>query len=118
VATRNSPWTTEPGLLKELVTKLRLAYRLLREPSVPALTKLVPVIGAVYLVWPIDLLPDIFPILGQLDDLGIAVAAIEIFLRLCPPAAAAFHRDAIVHGRPYSPMPGDGSVIDAQYRRS
>lgn len=114
---RMASWFARPGFMRALISQVRLAARLLREPSVPAPAKAVPLLGALYLIWPLDGLPDILPFLGQLDDLGVAVAALEVFVRLCPPAAVVHHRDAIAAGRPYSPMPHPGSVIDAEFRR-
>lgn len=110
-------WLAKPGLLKGLLAQARLALRLIREPAVPALAKAVPALAAAYLIWPIDLLPDIFPVLGQLDDLGIVLAALELFLRVCPDAPTAFHRESLVAGRRYAPMPAQGAVIDAEFRR-
>ena len=107
----------QPGVLSALVTRARLAFRLLREPRVPLLAKVVPVLAAVYLVSPIDAVPDIIPVLGQLDDLGFVLFALEMFLRLCPAAAVAFHRAALSGGRRYGPMPRGEEVIDAEFRR-
>ena len=110
-------WLAKPGLLRGLLAQARLALRLIREPAVPLLAKAVPVGAVVYLIWPLDFLPDIFPVLGQLDDLGVVLAALEIFLRLCPDAPAAFHRAALAAGRRFSTMPAEGRVIDAEFRR-
>lgn len=110
-------WLAKPGLLRGLLAQARLALRLIREPAVPLLTKAVPVLAAVYLIWPLDFLPDIFPVLGQLDDLGVVLAALQTFLWLCPGAPAAFHREALAAGRGYSPMPGQSGIIDAEFRR-
>ena len=107
----------KPGLLRGLLAQARLALRLVREPAVPTLTKAVLVVAALYLIWPIDFLPDIFPVLGQLDDLGVVIAALELFLHLCPEAPASFHRAAFGAGRKYQPMPAQGVVIDAEFRR-
>ena len=83
----------------------------------PLLTKGVLLLGAVYVIDPLDLLPDVLPIIGELDDLTLIVVALIVFLRLCPAGAVAFHRAAIDQGRRYSPMgPGDG-FIDAEFRR-
>lgn len=117
MGTPSGSWLTRPGLLRGLLTQARLAARLLREPAVPLVAKAVPVLGGLYLIWPLDFLPDIFPVLGQLDDLGVVLAALELFLRLCPDAPAAHHRAAIVAGRPYAPMTAPGEVIDADFRR-
>lgn len=116
MAARGS-WLAKPGLLRGLLAQARLALRLMREPAVPLLAKGVPVLAAVYLIWPLDFLPDIFPVLGQLDDLGVVLAALELFLHLCPDAPSAFHRAALAAGRRFSTMPAQGSVIDAEFRR-
>lgn len=107
----------KPGLLKALLAQARLALRLIREPAVPLLAKAVPVFAALYLIWPLDFLPDIFPVLGQLDDVGLVLAAMEIFLRLCPDAPAAFHREALSAGRRYAPMPAQAGYVDAEFRK-
>ena len=107
----------KPGVLSALLTHARLAARLLREPRVPLLAKVVPVLAAIYLVSPIDAIPDLIPVLGQLDDVGFVVFALEMFVRLCPAAAVAFHRAAVLGGRRYGPMPRADEVIDAEFRR-
>jgi uncharacterized membrane protein YkvA (DUF1232 family) len=115
--TARGSWLEKPGLLRTLLAQARLAFRLLREPAVPLLAKAVPALAAIYLIWPLDVLPDIFPVLGQLDDLGVLLAALETFLWLCPAAPAAHHREALAAGRAYSPMPAQDGVIDAEFRR-
>ena len=110
-------WLAKPGLLRGLLAQARLALRLMREPAVPLIPKAVPVLAVAYLIWPLDFLPDLLPVLGQLDDLGVMLAALELFLKLCPDAPQAFHREAMAAGRPYSPMPPQSSFVDAEFRR-
>ena len=100
-----------------LFSQVRLAIRLLRDPRVPLLIKALPVLAGLYLISPFDLVPDVLPFLGQLDDLGVILIALEVFLRLCPVEAVAFHRGAIVQGRRYGPMSPDEAFIDAEWRR-
>ena len=109
-------WLAKPGLLRTLLGQARLAIRLVREPAVPVVTKLVPAVAGLYLIWPIDFLPDLFPVLGQLDDLGVMIAALELFLHLSPDAPASFHRAAVAAGRPYHPMPRESVIVDAEFR--
>jgi uncharacterized membrane protein YkvA (DUF1232 family) len=117
MAIRGSSRLLRPLALRSLLLQARLAIRLMREPRVPALLKAVPVLAALYVISPIDLVPDIIPGLGQLDDLGIIVAALELFVRLCPGAAQSFHKDAIGERRAYSPMSSSDDIIDAEWRR-
>jgi len=58
-----------------------------------------------YVISPLDFVPDFLPVLGQLDDLGVVLLALEGFTRLCPTEAVEFHRAAIAQGRKYDPMP-------------
>jgi uncharacterized membrane protein YkvA (DUF1232 family) len=120
MAARLTSWLTRPALLRSLLERARLAVRLLREPTVPVGLKALTVLPLLYVISPIDLLPDFIPVLGQLDDLGVLVAAIELFLGWCPPAAVAHHRRAVETGAAYAPVPapaGSGAVIDAEWRR-
>jgi uncharacterized membrane protein YkvA (DUF1232 family) len=106
-----------PWLLMALLRDVRLAIRLLREPRVPMLAKAVAPLAAIYLLSPIDVLPDLFPVLGQLDDLVVVYGALKLFLSLCPPAAVAFHDAALAARRPFSRMSPQDVVIDAEFRR-
>ena len=100
-----------------LPNMVMLLGRLMKDSRVPTAEKALFAAAIVYVISPLDFIPDVFPVIGQLDDLGIAVAAVEIFLRLCPAGAKAFHQEAITRHRPYSPMAAVDDVIDAQWRR-
>ena len=49
----------------------RLLGRLLKDVRVPAAEKALFVAAIVYFVMPVDLIPDIFPFIGQVDDLYV-----------------------------------------------
>jgi len=117
MAKGNSSRLSRPLALGALINQARLAVRLLREPRVPTLLKAIPVMAALYVISPIDLVPDLIPVLGQLDDLGVIVGALELFIRLCPSGAQAFHREAIVQRHAYSRMSPDDDAIEAEWRR-
>jgi len=110
-------WLLRPRLLKALVFEVRLAWRLLREPRVPLLAKAVVPIAVLYFVSPVDLVPDFFPVVGEMDDLVVAFGALKMFLQFCPPAAEAFHRAALEARRPFSRMEPADVVIDAEFHR-
>ena len=117
MAARLSSWFVRPSAMGALFAELRLAWRLMREPRVARYAKAVPVLAALYVLSPVDIIPDILPVLGQMDDLGVLVLSVKLFLRLCPPSATAFHTAAISTGRRYAPMAPADVVIDATYRR-
>jgi uncharacterized membrane protein YkvA (DUF1232 family) len=106
-----------PGLLQTLLSQARLAARLVREPRVSMLTKALLVGAGLYLVSPLDFLPDVMPLLGQVDDLAIVLIALRTFIHLCPASAVTHHRTALEQGQPYSPMAGADDFIEAEWKR-
>src|SRR5262245_3335196 len=97
-------WLSRPSLLRTVVSQARLAWRLLRDPSVPIAAKALPVLGALYVVSPLDVVPDPLPILGQIDDLTFLLLVVRAFVMACPRKVADFHRNAIACATPYSPI--------------
>lgn len=67
--------------------QLRLAWRLMRDPRVTALKFALPVLLTLYIVSPIDPIPDFLLGLGQTDDIGAAILVAMIVTRLLPKLA-------------------------------
>jgi uncharacterized membrane protein YkvA (DUF1232 family) len=65
--------------LKAYVDDLQLAYRMLRDPNFQLAkeTKTVLIIAFLYIISPIDLLPDAIPLLGLVDDVLVAGYALR-----------------------------------------
>ena len=59
------------NFLMFLPNMVMLLGRLLRDMRVPAAEKALFVAAIVYFVMPIDLIPDIFPFIGQVDDIYV-----------------------------------------------
>ncbi len=96
---------------------LRLAWRLLKDRRVPLTTKLIVPGALLYAVFPVDLLPDFLPALGQLDDLTALLLSVLLFVRACPAALVREHLEEM-SGRPRPSRGGDGRsgpVIDGKY---
>jgi uncharacterized membrane protein YkvA (DUF1232 family) len=64
-------------LLRALPALAVMIARLARDPALPRTAKLALGAAAVYLVSPIDLLPDVIPFLGYLDDLLLAAIVLD-----------------------------------------
>ncbi len=83
------------ALARELATLVpnltRLFAGLLRDPRVPLRAKVVLGATAVYLAFPIDLVPDFVPIAGALDDAIIAAFALRYVVRASSPEIVAEH---------------------------
>ena len=73
------------GLKREAHT-LALAVH---HPATPWPAKLVAGLVVAYALSPIDLIPDVIPLLGYLDDLILLPIGIALAIRLIPPAALA-----------------------------
>ena len=58
-----------------------LFRRLLGDPAVPRVRKVVLGVVVVYLAMPIDLVPDFIPVAGQLDDAIVVGLALRALLR-------------------------------------
>jgi uncharacterized membrane protein YkvA (DUF1232 family) len=88
------------GLLSEIIANARLAYKLFRDPRVSKVTKVaVPGLVVAYMLLPIDLFPDLIPVLGQLDDLAVIALALKFFVDMSPKWLVEFYRDELA-GRP------------------
>ena len=74
-----------------------------RDPRVPWYAKATAGAVAAYALSPIDLIPDVIPVLGYLDDLLIVPAGIWLAVRMIGPALMAeFRARASVASRPRS----------------
>lgn len=62
----------------------RLLWRALRHPQAPGWLKLGTAGIAIYLLSPIDLVPDVIPIIGVLDDIVLVPLAIRFLLNRLP----------------------------------
>jgi uncharacterized membrane protein YkvA (DUF1232 family) len=65
--------------LKDYIDDLKLAYTMLRDPNftIDKSTKIVLIIAFLYLLSPIDVLPDSIPFVGLLDDVLVAGYAMK-----------------------------------------
>ena len=69
--------------------ELMLAWAVLRDPRSPRSAKIVTVLAALYVISPIDLIPDTIPILGWLDDGLIAYFLLQLAFKFLPPKLLA-----------------------------
>ncbi|NUQ37997.1 MAG: DUF1232 domain-containing protein [Caldilineales bacterium] len=94
---------------------LRLAWALIRDERITLWLRYgVPALMATYLLLPVDLIPDLIPGLGQLDDLAVLWLGLQYFLRTCPADIVAEHR-ATLRGESVT-TDADAEVVDGVYR--
>jgi uncharacterized membrane protein YkvA (DUF1232 family) len=77
-----------PGLLKDLAGFLpaciTLARRLRADPRVPWQAKAAVVLAGLWVLSPIDLLPEFLPVIGPLDDVVVVALALRYAARGVP----------------------------------
>jgi uncharacterized membrane protein YkvA (DUF1232 family) len=93
-----------PGLLRDLarvvpdcVTTVR---RLRQDPRVPRRAKIAVLIAGLWVLSPIDLIPEFLPVIGPLDDIVVVALALRYAARQVP-------RDVI-----HAAWPGDKALVD------
>jgi uncharacterized membrane protein YkvA (DUF1232 family) len=81
----------ERALLKRihrlsLRRKGALAVCLTREPRIPRRLRAIPPLLVLYLASPLDLIPDVIPVVGLVDDVLVGVVGIGLLVRFTPRA--------------------------------
>jgi uncharacterized membrane protein YkvA (DUF1232 family) len=76
--------------------ELRLGFRLYRDPRVSSFLKwFIPIVAAIYVISPVDLIPDFLLGVGQVDDLGVIGVAFfvtfNLIRRLAPKSVVSEH---------------------------
>ena len=109
--------------------RLHLAWRLFRDPRVsPRMKTIVPALCVLYVLSPVDLIPDVLIGLGQVDDIGfigLMMAALTLAMRFAPRPIVAEHLAAMgLRTEEAATRPrrstgsgaGAGPVMEAHYR--
>lgn len=97
-------------MFKAIVDQAWLTWKLLFDKRVPTWMKVVALAPIIYVLSPIDIIPDFILGFGQLDDIGVILAGMRLFESLVPADIVNEHRAAIqranetntVEGRNYS----------------
>ena len=94
---------TNEGFFRSLYGELRLIARLLKDPRVNFLLKLLPIGALFYLFSPLDLSP-----VNPLDDGLVIWLGGYFFIELCPDDVVEEHREAL-----RQPVSKDSTVSDS-----
>jgi len=89
-----------PGAMKDLATVLpacaTTARRLRRDPRVPRRAKAAVAFAGLWVISPIDLIPEFLPVIGPLDDVVVVALALRYAARQVP-------RDVLFEAWPAEP---------------
>jgi uncharacterized membrane protein YkvA (DUF1232 family) len=84
------------GFFQDLISRVKLIWRLMGDKRVNFFLKILPVAAIVYLVSPIDLAPGLaLPVIGALDDAAILWLGTTLFVSLCPDEVVKEHTNAL-----------------------
>lgn len=81
--------TADRGFFRDISNQIRLILRLMADPRVNPLVKLLPIGSLIYLIF-----PDLFP-LNPIDDAIVVGLGTYVFVELCPPDVVQEHKDAL-----------------------
>jgi uncharacterized membrane protein YkvA (DUF1232 family) len=101
---------SQGGAIRDLILRIKLILRLLGDGRVSFWLKIIPVAGLVYLISPLDLIPDIaLPVIGELDDVAVLWITNHFFVELCPPEVVKEHLRALT-----SSGTNEDDIVDAE----
>jgi uncharacterized membrane protein YkvA (DUF1232 family) len=99
-------------MLMRFPSVVRLVTRLMTDRRVPLWLKLIIPAGVVYFVLRIDIIPDMLPVIGRIDDLLVLAGSVLAFLLLAPKEIVSEHLGT--GGRASNSKSGP-DVIDGKY---
>jgi hypothetical protein len=79
------------GFIMHLPSFMRVFYRLMIDPRVSLIAKLVPALGLMLLFTPPALELDFVPFIGELDWLLVILITLKVFVWMCPPDVVREH---------------------------
>ncbi len=88
-------------VISQLIENGRLALRLMNDPRVPTWVRYgIPILVVLYIILPIDVIPDFIPGVGQVDDLTVVLLGMSMMSRLAPAHVVEEHQRALGYNVP------------------
>jgi len=82
-------------MLHRMPNYLKLAWRLGKDPVLSRARRAAVIAAAGYVISPVDLVPGVIPVLGQLDDIAVALIALRLALDGLHPDRRRAHLEAV-----------------------
>ncbi|MCB0193288.1 MAG: DUF1232 domain-containing protein [Anaerolineae bacterium] len=101
------------SFLSNMMKQLKLVWLLFRDGRISAMTKSVLPLSLLYIISPVDIIPDFILGFGQLDDFGIILLGMTLFVKLCPPHIVQEYLGQLEYGNDFYI---DDETVDATYR--
>ncbi|NOX62111.1 MAG: DUF1232 domain-containing protein [Chloroflexi bacterium] len=107
------------GSPAEFFQNFVIAWKLMRDGRVNPLLRFgIPLLALIYVLFPIDVIPDIIPGLGQIDDIGVILLALQMLVQFVSPDIVDGYRSDARPSRDDAAtgQSKDDDVVDADYR--
>ncbi|MBS21238.1 MAG: hypothetical protein CL739_04005 [Chloroflexi bacterium] len=90
-----------------------LFFKLLLDRRIPLKYKLLPALGVAYVILPFDIIPDMFPVFGVIDDILILTASVILFMIFGPiQKLTTSFKDTNVHQK----QSDSENIVEGEYR--
>ena len=99
-----------------ILSAIRLAWGLFLDRRVGTKIKLLPILAIIYVLSPLDLLPDIIPVVGWVDDLIVAGGLLLLFFILAPHDLVLERIRGEGNTDRYEPPDEEGQTVDGTFR--
>jgi len=86
-------------VMLQFPTYARLVWGLVRDPRTPLGLKALLAGALTYVLTPVDLIPDVIPIVGVADDLTVLLLVLDVFISNAPAAVREDHLQRAAMGR-------------------
>lgn len=106
------------GGIGKFFDRMTLSWRLMADGRVSLFHKLIPPLALLYILSPIDIAPEILlgPF-GVVDDVGIAILALEFFIRMAPSDVVREHLEDLQRRYMGKRRNADSeNVVEGQYK--
>jgi uncharacterized membrane protein YkvA (DUF1232 family) len=108
-----------PLLIWRFRKDLLMVWEMLKSPAAPKRAKFVALAAIAYVISPIDLVPDIAPILGWIDDAAVLVGLLSLSLKMLPADLhAEFRRKVYGEAPTASDVPNGGDAATSNGSRT
>ena len=106
----------DTSFLSNLMKQLQLVWLLFKDSRVGIWTKSVLPLSFLYVISPVDFVPDFILGLGQLDDFGVILLGLTLFVKLCPPSIVEEYVRQLEYGNDFYIDSDNDETVDATYR--
>src|SRR3990172_6883175 len=102
------------NFFRNFILQARLVWLLMADRRVPLWLKALPLGSLAYLFFPVDAVPYLILIFGQLDYLAVLLLGMRLFVELCPADAVAEHMQPLPGHSPEWKVKGQGKTPQAE----